>query len=90
VPIGAKAVSVNVTAVGPTGPGYLTVYPNGITQPQVSTVNFPAGVAAVANGALVALGDYGTYPNTDLNVYARVAATGGKVDMVLDVTGYFQ
>jgi hypothetical protein len=36
VPTGAKAVSINVTAVGPNGAGFLTLYPAGTTQPVVS------------------------------------------------------
>jgi len=90
VPVGAKAVSVNVTAVTPNGQGHLILFPNGIAQPVVSTVNFPAGVPALGNGALVPLGDAGAYLNMDLNVYAFVNVTGGTVHMVLDVTGYFQ
>ena len=93
VPPGAKAVSVNVTAVGPTGPGYLTLFPAGITQPTVSSLNFNAGEPAIGNGALVPLGPSdgsGTCPaGCDLSVYARVSPTG-TVHMVLDVTGYFQ
>jgi hypothetical protein len=37
---------------------------------------------------VVALADQATNP-LDLSVFARVAATGGTVQMVLDVSGYF-
>jgi hypothetical protein len=87
VPNGAKAVSVNVTVVASAnGAGYLTLYPSGITRPRVSTVNFVAS-DVVANGAIVPLGTAGTPPNGDLRVFA---GTSGNVDLVLDVSGYFE
>jgi hypothetical protein len=46
VPVGAAAVTVNVTAVVPNGPGFLTLFPSGITIPIVSSLNFAAGVKA--------------------------------------------
>ena len=89
IPVGAKAVSVNVTAVGPNGLGFLTLYPAGITRPVVSTLNYNAGENAIANGAIVVLADQAVQAQ-DLAVFARVATAGGTVHMVLDVTGYFQ
>ena len=95
VPIGAAAVSINVTAVGPNGPGFLTLYPTGGTMPVVSNLNFVAGEPALANGAIAPLGTYSATAPYDLSVYARVVGpgageSGGTVDVVLDVTGYFQ
>jgi len=95
VPAGAKAVALNVTVVGPNGNGYLKLYPVGIAQPPVSTINFNAGEPALANGALVPLGpsDGSGCPSAcpaDLAVYAKVAVAGGTVHMVVDVTGFFQ
>jgi hypothetical protein len=87
VPAGARAVAVNITAVSPKGAGFLTLYPAGITRPNVSSVNFVNGDSAVANGAIVPLGAAGTFPNADLRVFA---GTGGTVQLVLDVSGYFQ
>jgi hypothetical protein len=89
VPVGAKAVSVNITAVGPTGGGFLTLFPTGITRPVVSSVNFNPGEAAIGNGAIVPLADQAVHA-LDVSVFSRVAATPGTVHMVLDVTGYFQ
>jgi hypothetical protein len=86
VPNGAKAVSLNVTAVSPTAQGFLTLYPNGIANPGVSTINFVAG-DIVANGAIVPLGTAGLVPNADLRVFA---GTGGTVHVIIDVSGYFQ
>jgi hypothetical protein len=88
VPVGAKAVSVNVTAVGPNGTGFLTLFPSGTTQPVVSNLNFNAGEPALGNGAIVPLGAAATL---DLSVFTRVPPVSvGTVHMVLDVTGYFQ
>jgi hypothetical protein len=84
VPVGAGAVVVNVTAVGPSNQGRVTVYPCGIPTPIVSTLNFPPGVAAVPNGAIVPLG-----PTCELCVMPFVVG-GGHVHLVLDVTGYFR
>lgn len=95
VPIGAAAVSVNVTAVGPNGPGFLTLFPTGGTLPLVSTLNFASGEPALANGAIVPLGTYSATAPYDLTIYSRIVGpgageTGGTIHMVLDVTGYFQ
>jgi hypothetical protein len=89
VPVGAKAVSVNLTAVGPNGAGFLTLFPAGITKPVVSSLNFNVGEPAVGNGALVPLADQSAHAQ-DLSVFTRVAVASGTVHAVLDVTGYFQ
>jgi len=86
VPVGAKAVSINVTAVGPNGQGFLTLFPSGTTQPVVSNLNYSAGEPALGNGAIVPLGA----ATPDLSVFSRVAVASGTVHMVIDVTGYFQ
>jgi len=88
VPVGAKAVAVNLTAVGPTGAGYLTLFPTGITRPVVSSLNYSAGEPALANGAIVPLADQSSHAN-DLSVFAKVVG-GGTVHVVIDVTGYFE
>jgi len=88
VPVGAKAATFNVTAVAPTNQGRLTLYPAGIVTPGVSTINFPPGTTALANGAIVPLADQSVEPN-DLAVMPFVVGTG-QVHLVLDVTGYFQ
>jgi hypothetical protein len=86
IPIGAQAVSLNVTAVNPTADGFLTLFPAGVTMPTVSTVNYTRN-QVVANGAIVPLGSFTTFPNADLKV---TAGLNGTIHVVLDVTGYFQ
>jgi hypothetical protein len=88
VPVGATAATFNVTAVSPTNQGRLTLYPAGIVTPAVSTINFPPGTTALANGAIVPLADHGVEPN-DLAVMPFVVGSG-QVHLVLDVTGYFE
>jgi hypothetical protein len=94
VPIGAKAVSINVTTVDPSARGYLTLYPLGVAKPNTSWVNFNPVVPVIANGGIVQLGTVGGFVTDDLSVYAKVQtiapAPAGKVHMVLDVTGYYQ
>jgi hypothetical protein len=77
VPSEARAVAVNVTAVDPVAPGYLTAYPCG-PFPGVSTLNFGA-TQVVANLAVVRPAADGT-----ICVLANVAT-----HLVLDVVGWW-
>lgn len=77
VPLGAGAVSMNVTAVRPAGAGHLTVYPCGNALPNASNVNFAAG-AVVATAVLTGTGDDGR-----VCVYSSA-----DTDVILDVTGW--
>ncbi|HUF99088.1 MAG TPA: hypothetical protein VMM60_13240, partial [Ilumatobacter sp.] len=77
VPDDAESVFVNVTAVFPDGPGFLTVYPCGSQRPQTSNVNYEAG-QVVPNSALVRLGDAGA-----VCIYSLTAT-----DIVVDVSGF--
>jgi hypothetical protein len=88
VPVGAEAVTVNITAVSPTSQGRLTAYPSGITTPTISSINFPAGTTALANGAIVPLANQGAQPN-DM-AFMPFVLNNGQVHLVLDVTGYFE
>jgi hypothetical protein len=82
VPVGAKAVSLNVTATNASTASWLTLWPSGTAKPFVSTINFDSSVGALANGAIVAL----SANTNDLSV----ANAAGAVHVILDVTGYFQ
>jgi pimeloyl-ACP methyl ester carboxylesterase len=83
VPPTAKALSLNVTVVGPTTAGNLILHPGGSTVPLVSTINYSPG-AVRANNAVARLA-----AGASLAVYA-VGASGGTVNIVIDVNGYFQ
>ena len=76
---GVTAVVVNVTVVGPTAPGYVTVFPEGTTQPVVSNLNFTPG-QTLANLATVPLGSQGGITVYNFN---------GSVNVVVDVEGYY-
>lgn len=78
VPLGATAVALNVTAIGPSAPGYLTVFPTGSSVPLASNVNFSPG-EVVPNLVEVALGAGG-----DVSIFN----SAGSTDVVVDVEGY--
>jgi hypothetical protein len=59
VPTGATGATLNVTAVGTSSDGFLTVYPCGRAAPDSSSINFTAG-HAVPNLVTVAIGTNGT------------------------------
>ncbi|MHB8342496.1 MAG: hypothetical protein ACYDB7_15200, partial [Mycobacteriales bacterium] len=77
-PTTATAVAVNITAVGPTGVGYLEAFPDGTTRPVASTVNYTPG-ETTANFQVVALGS-----NGKLDLYSA----NSSVNVVIDVVGY--
>jgi hypothetical protein len=76
IPANAKAVSVNVTAAGAEGAGFVTVYPCG-NVPNVSNLNFSASTPAIANGALVPLTSDG----------AVCLFTSNAVHLIVDING---
>lgn len=87
VPVGAKAAALNVTVVGPTRAGHVTLWPVGASEPTVSTLNFLAGETALANGAIVPLGPDNGGAN-DMN-FRYSMQSPGQGHIVFDVTGYF-
>ncbi len=74
---GAVSVFLNVAAVDPSGPGFITVYPCGTTRPEASTVNYSGG-DVVNNAVLAKLGSGGK-----VCVYSM-----RSTDVVIDATGY--
>jgi hypothetical protein len=79
VPAGASAAVLNVTAVGPTASGFLTVFPEGTTMPTVSNLNFTPGVV-VANLVTVPLSSTGM---------VSIFNHAGSTNVVVDVDGYY-
>jgi hypothetical protein len=86
VPITAKAVALNVTVTGPTSPGFLTLHGDGTTPPAASTIDFGAG-QTLANNAVSALSVAG---DGTLRVFASIGGQSPSVEVILDVTGYFE
>jgi hypothetical protein len=78
VPASAQAYSLNATVV-PTGfLGYLTVWPTGLSQPFVSTLNAYDG-QVTANALIVPAGTGG----------AASAFASHTTHLILDIGGYF-
>jgi len=75
---GVTAVSLNLTAVGPTAEGYVTVWPCGSTKPSTSNVNFVKD--QIVPNAVISPVD-----STGKVCIASTAAT----HLVVDVNGWF-
>jgi hypothetical protein len=78
IPSSAQAYSLNFTVVPQTTLGYLTVWPSGQNQPQVSTLNDRTGTI-VANAAIVPAGVGGA-----ISAYAS-----DNTNLIGDINGYF-
>jgi hypothetical protein len=78
VPESALAVALNVTAVDATSAGFLTIYPEGGTQPNTSNVNFGPGEAA-PNAVITRVGTGGK-----VKIFASA-----NVNVIVDVFGWF-
>ena len=77
VPASAVGAVLTVTATEASAPGFVTVWPAGLTQPDTSNLNLPAG-ATRANQVIV--------PITPAGV--DVFSSGGT-HIVVDIVGYF-
>ena len=83
VPADAIAVTGNLTVVGQTKGGYVSMTRTTTGSPTTSTLNFPAGDTR-ANGVTGPLTPTGT-----VGLVYRAAA-GSTTNLLLDVTGYFR
>ena len=79
VPANATGVVLNVTAVSPNAAGYVTVYPNGVTRPLASNLNFVPG-DIIPNSVIVGIGTAGKVNLFNAN---------GTIDLVADIVGYY-
>jgi hypothetical protein len=86
VPQGATGVTLNVTVIGATADGYLSVRPAGSTSNRsTSNLNFVAN-SVTPNAVTVALPSTGA-----VEVYFDAyGATGPTADVLIDVMGYFE
>jgi hypothetical protein len=84
IPDDAKAISVNVTAVGAPQAGYLRLYAGNAVPASTSALNFAAGQTR-ANNAVVTLSTSGTGTFAVQN-----GAPSQAVHVVVDVNGYFR
>ncbi len=77
-PAGSTAASLNLTVVGPSAAGYVTVFPCGEPQPDASNVNFEAG-QTIPNAVITKIGAAG-----DVCVY-----TSAAIEFIVDLNGSF-
>jgi hypothetical protein len=78
IPAGVEAYSMNFGAILADGIGFVTIWPTGVAQPTVSSINTIPGYV-LANAAIVPAGTGGAIsvlPNTGLHLYG-------------DINGYF-
>jgi hypothetical protein len=83
VPVGALAISANVTVTNPTASGSLTLYQGGISTPLATMASFGPGQTR-ANAAVLPLSNDSS---------SRIVVTSnspGTVDVIFDVNGYFK
>lgn len=76
-------MSLNVTVTGPEAAGFVNVFPAGLTVPPTSLVNFSVRQTR-ANNAIVSTA------GTPAGTVSVLNASGGLVDLVVDVNGYFR
>jgi hypothetical protein len=77
---GVSAVVMNVTVVGPSIAGYVTVWPGGgVGRPNASNLNFTPG-QTVPNLVTVGVGGTGS---------VNLVVSAGSADLVADVVGYY-
>lgn len=76
---GVRAIVLNTTVTGASGPGHLTVYPGGSSAPNASSLNFSAG-QTVPNLVTVPVAPDGT---------VRLVANAGSPHVLADVVGWY-
>ena len=81
VPGSASAVVLNLTSVNARAAGYATAYPDGITRPLASDLNYSPG-QAIPNLVVVQVG-------ADGKVALFNGSATGSVDLVADLVGWF-
>jgi hypothetical protein len=85
IPDSARALAVNVTIAQPTGDGHLNFYPEDVTPPLASTINFAAGQTRANNAVLqLSLDGLGRF------AVAPFVKGNGTVELIVDVSGYFE
>jgi len=77
---GAYSLNFTVTNTGSNPFGFLKVWPQGTTEPNVSTLNWNTGGATVANAAIVPAGTGGGI---------TVKSGNASSDVIIDINGYY-
>jgi hypothetical protein len=80
IPSDATAIVINTTAIGPTAPSFVTLFPADVARPLAANLNTVAGGAPTPNLVTVQLSSAGEI---------KIFNLAGKVDIAGDVTGFF-
>lgn len=86
VPATARAISANLSVTTPSGSGLVVLYPGNYPRPGTQSMNFGSGQTRT-NNIVIELASDGT---ATLNAEATMTASGGTVQFILDVNGYFE
>jgi peptidoglycan hydrolase-like protein with peptidoglycan-binding domain len=78
IPAEASAVAINITAVTPSQPGFITVWPCDVGRPDSSNLNYVSG-GAVANSVIAPVGASGKV----------CFYSDQETDFLVDITGWF-
>ncbi len=84
IPVEARAVAVDLTAVAPNGAGYLVAWPTGTPRPGTSNLSYIPGVTRTGNSVIELSRD------GRIDVQGLTSGVNGQVHFVLDVVGYFR
>jgi hypothetical protein len=74
-----RAVTMNVTVVNPSAPGFLTIWPVGLDRPGASSINFAAG-QTLSNQITVPVDEAGN---------VQIYNSAGNTNVIFDVLGYY-
>jgi hypothetical protein len=85
LPETARALAVNVTVVQPSAAGYLTLHAGDIAPETTSTITFGAGQLR-SNNAVLPL----SFDGRGLLAITPLVEGGGTVQVIVDVSGYFE
>ena len=81
IPVGATAVTFNITIVSTAAQGFLSVTPGDAASSPSSTINWAVPGTVVANAGVVKLDD-----SRQIKVFA---GGGGATHFIVDITGYY-
>jgi len=89
VPAGATGVLLNATVASPVTAGFLSVRPGDATgAPSTSSLNFDAGVSALANAVQVGLPTTGANAGQIDITFDAYGRSGPTTEVLIDVVGY--
>jgi len=85
IPPDALGIVGNISAIGFSGAGFLTMFPTGASQPGIASVQFGGGLFSIGNGFTAGFGTGANVGKISIYVSNNVAA-----HCTVDITGYIQ